>query len=250
MPGTRRSRLAFFRWFTAGCICLLTAAWLVPTPAMAQSLRGSWASMDRQVRGAERHKFTYLNDRDDVERFVRMGILVPVEENEHLRLKGVSFPVARVEVRDFLQDFAVPYHEECGEELIVTSLTRARKLQPSNAARNSVHPTGMAFDLHRPWNRSCRSWLEGMLVHLEYEDVLEATLERHPYHYHVALFPREYRQAVTQGRLWPSSRIYRVNAGDTLASIARRYQTTVSRVKEVNGIRSNMIYVGQILKLE
>ena len=232
------------------CLCLLTAGLVMSAPAAGQSLRGSWTSMDRQIRGAERHKFTYLDDRDDVDRFVRMGILVPVEENENLLLKDVSFPVARVELRDFLQEFAPVYRQECGEELIVTSLTRPRKLQPRNAARRSVHPTGMAFDLHRSWDRSCRSWLEGMLIHLEYEEVLEATLERHPYHYHVALFPREYQKAVAQGRLWPSSRIYRVSAGDTLASIARRYRTTVSRVKEVNGIRSNLIYVGQILKLE
>jgi hypothetical protein len=250
MPGTRRSRLVPSRVATIGALCGLVVGLLLASPAASQSLRGSWASMDRQIKGAQRHNFTYLDDREDVDRFVRMGILLPVEENENLRLKDVSFPVARIEVRDFLQELASGYKQECDDQLVVTSLTRPRKHQPPNAARRSVHPTGMAFDLHRPWNRACRSWLEGMLVYLEYEGVLEATMERNPYHYHVALFPREYRQTVARGRLWPESRMYRVNPGDTLSSIARRYKTTVSRVKEVNGIRSNMIYVGQLLRLE
>ena len=201
---------------------------------------------------AESHNFAYLDDREDVERFVRMGILVPVEPTEALLLKEeeVSFPYARREVRDFLVGLAPQYKEECGEELVVTSLTRPRELQPRNASRRSVHPTGMAFDLRRSWSRSCRSFLEGLMVYLEYEGVLEATLERAPYHYHVALFPRGYRQAVAEGRIWPETRLYRVSQGDTLASIARRYKTTVNRVKEVNGIRSHIIHVGQLLRLE
>ena len=40
-----------------------------------------------------------------------------------------------------------------------------------------------------------------------------------------------------------------VKKGDTLYDIARKYKTTVARIKSLNGLRSNVIYPGQKLKL-
>ncbi|MCD4796267.1 MAG: LysM peptidoglycan-binding domain-containing protein [Candidatus Cloacimonetes bacterium] len=40
-----------------------------------------------------------------------------------------------------------------------------------------------------------------------------------------------------------------VKKGDTLYDIARKYKTTVSRIKNINGLRSNTIYPGQKLRL-
>ena len=42
---------------------------------------------------------------------------------------------------------------------------------------------------------------------------------------------------------------HRVRKGDTLYDIARKYKTTVARIKSLNGLRSNVIYPGQKLKL-
>ena len=44
-------------------------------------------------------------------------------------------------------------------------------------------------------------------------------------------------------------RTYRVRKGDTLFTIARKYRTTVKRVRLRNKLRSHKIYPGQILKL-
>ena len=41
----------------------------------------------------------------------------------------------------------------------------------------------------------------------------------------------------------------RVAKGDTLWRIASRHATSVTAVKQANGLRSNRIFVGQILKL-
>ncbi|HBY96631.1 MAG: LysM peptidoglycan-binding domain-containing protein [Ardenticatenaceae bacterium] len=41
--------------------------------------------------------------------------------------------------------------------------------------------------------------------------------------------------------------IYTVQRGDTLYSIARRYNTTVEAIRQANGLSSNLIYVGQKL---
>lgn len=43
--------------------------------------------------------------------------------------------------------------------------------------------------------------------------------------------------------------IYTVKAGDTLYSIAMRYNVSVDSIKKVNGLTSNMLFVGQQLKL-
>lgn len=43
-------------------------------------------------------------------------------------------------------------------------------------------------------------------------------------------------------------RIYKVRRGDTLGSIARKYGTSVRRIKQLNGLRSDRIRAGQILR--
>jgi LysM repeat protein len=46
----------------------------------------------------------------------------------------------------------------------------------------------------------------------------------------------------------PSARTsYRVKSGDTLYDIARAYGTTVAAIKELNGLTSNTLHVGQVL---
>ena len=42
---------------------------------------------------------------------------------------------------------------------------------------------------------------------------------------------------------------YKVVAGDTLGRIAAKYGTTVAKLKQANGLRSDLIYVGQVLRL-
>lgn len=42
---------------------------------------------------------------------------------------------------------------------------------------------------------------------------------------------------------------YKVKSGDTLTAIAKKYNTTVSALKKANGLTSDLIKVGQTLKL-
>jgi len=44
-------------------------------------------------------------------------------------------------------------------------------------------------------------------------------------------------------------RKYRVKSGDTLSQIARRYHTTVAKIKKANGLRSDRIRIGQVLNI-
>lgn len=49
--------------------------------------------------------------------------------------------------------------------------------------------------------------------------------------------------AVSEGK------VHRVRSGDTLSEIARRYGTTVSKLRSVNGLTSNRLRIGQELKI-
>ncbi len=83
--------------------------------------------------------------------------------------------------------------------------------------------------------------------------MLEATRERRPSHYHVAVFPELYAayvselsSAVSGNRATAPSR-YMVRDGDSLWAIARRHRTTVSKLRAANDIRGSRIYAGQLL---
>ncbi|HVT58295.1 MAG TPA: DUF5715 family protein [Thermoanaerobaculia bacterium] len=164
---------------------------IAPPPIAAQSLLGSHESMARQNQVAQQHDYAYLRTPHDVSLAIDAGTLVPVSGNEdyELAMDEVSYPYARAEVKMFLEQLAHAYRLECGEPLVVTSLTRPITRQPWNASPISVHPTGMAVDLRRTDRRACRQWLESTLLALEAGGMIEATRELWPAHYHLAVFP-------------------------------------------------------------
>ena len=227
--------------------------------AAAQSLRGSSASLDRQVAQARRHDFTHLAGPPQLRRFVDAGLLVHLAGNRDYTLVDVSFPFARPEVRMFVERLSSQYRGACGQQLVVTSLTRPLSHQPRNASDRSVHPTGMAIDLRVPAGR-CRSWLESVLLSLEARGVLEATRERRPPHYHVAVYPKPYaayvRELTAQAaagtgedQATDAGVFHVVRRGDSLERIARRYGATVEALRRANGLTSSLIHPGQPLRV-
>lgn len=240
-------------WPLAAVVLLaLTGREVEGQPASAQVLRGSPASLDRQNRVARQHDFTFMENGERVRFFASQGWLVPVRTSRNFSLHAVSFPYARPEVALFLERLGAQYRAACGEQLVVTSLTRPTNRQPRNASDRSVHPTGMAVDLRYSRTRACRSWLEGVLMSLERQGVLEATLERRPVHYHVAVFPRQYAAYVDlmqQRQAAADSDVieYRVRRGDSLWDIARAHGTTVDELRDANGLRGSRIFVGQVI---
>lgn len=240
-------------------ICIATTCVLIAAqPAAAQELRGSRASVDRQHREARQHDFTFVRRPAQLERFVDAGLLVSLNGGDHYRLHNVSFAVARPEVKLFIERLSSQYLKACGEPLVVTSLTRPVSRQPVNASPRSVHPTGMAVDLRTPRRAACRRWLESTLLSLERRRVLDATLERAPLHFHVAVFPDEYvayvsrltgrsRKALLASAAAP--RRHTVRRPETLWAIAQRYGTTPASIRKANGLKSSVIRPGQTLKI-
>jgi hypothetical protein len=157
----------------------------------AQSLRGSLASVERQYSAAVRLDYSFLQNAAEVNRFVKEGRLVRISPSADVQLAGVSYPFGRPALKTFVQRLGSQHRAACGQPLVVTSLTRPANEQPRNASDESVHPAGMAVDL-RIGTGACRKWLEKTLLTMEKRGVIEATKERHPAHFHVAVFPTAY----------------------------------------------------------
>lgn len=248
-PGGRQRRRSHRHRLVLACVAFA----LLQGGASAQSLRGSASSLDLQTTQAAQHDFTYLPGTAQLRRFVEAGLLVSVGGNRDYTLEDVSFPFARPAAKLFIERLAGQYRRACGERLVVTSLTRPQSHQPHNASDRSVHPTGMALDLRRPQG-TCRPWLERTLLYLENQGVLEATVERSPPHYHVAVFPTQYAAYVDRltGRGTDRTRpprVYTVRRGDTLWGIAQRHATSLRALRRANGLSSTRIFPGQTLRV-
>lgn len=218
----------------------------------AQSLRGSPASIDRMYDQARSHDLTFHRTAAGVRLAVDRGELVRLSGNADYRLVGVSHPYVLPSAKTFVERLAAQYRAACGEKLVVTSATRPLSLRLANSTDRSVHPTGMAVDLRRPTEPRCLSWLRETLLHVERAGVAEATEERRPPHFHVAVFPAPYRRYVqARGGSVPAAAAarttYRVRPGDSLWSIARRHNTSVERIRDANRVTGSRIVPGQVL---
>ena len=95
------------------------------------------------------------------------------------------------------------------------------------------------------------------MLSLEEAGLLEATRERYPPHYHIAVYPKPYARYVARltarqadSRMALSERQdYTVRAGDSLWEIAESHGITVDRLKQANNLTGDRIYVGQRLTL-
>ncbi len=211
----------------------------------AQTLKGSRASMERQNQIAIKQGYTFVKTSKVVNGLVSAGDLVEVRAGNNFELSDVSYPYARPAVKAFIERLSTQYRVACGEKLTVTSLTRPIDRQPANASSDSVHPTGMAVDLRIPPKQSCRTWLENYLLAMEKDDVLDVTRERRPPHYHVAVFPDTYEQYMASAST--TTQEYTVRRGDTLSRIASSTGTSVAQLRATNGLRNDLIQVGQKL---
>ena len=235
-----------------------------PEAGAAASLTPSRTALMRQVRAAQAQGAYYAVNDYDLRTMLQSGELVRVPGDRNYVLKGsIRHPYARPEVKLFLERMGGQYRAACGQRLVVTSLVRPKHHQPRNASPFSVHPTGMAVDLRQSTDRRCRRWLERVLLSLEGRGLVEAARERYPPHYHVVLFPDPYldyveaklgETAVAEYRPQPAYVTgelvdYRVRRGDSLWTIAQRFDTTVGALRQANALSSNYIRAGEELKV-
>src|SRR4051812_1526910 len=160
-------------------------------PAHAQTLRGSRESVDLMYSTAQSRDLQFLRTTADVYEAARVGALQLITMTDDLELERATFPFVLPATKRFADSIAAAYHAGCGERIVVTSGARPLDKQPRNASPKSVHPTGMAVDFRRPKTPACLEWLRKSLVDLEDAGVIEATEEKHPPHFHVAVLHQE-----------------------------------------------------------
>jgi hypothetical protein len=157
--------------------------------ASAQSLRGSKAKVDRAYQFARRRGIDFTASRSAITDGVKDGEYVPLRGGTNVKLKGVAVPYVLPATRDFVQRLATSYRQACRAPLVVTSAMRPTTLQRTlpNGVAKSVHPTGMAVDLHAP-SGACRPWLRKELLAEAKQGTVDATEEHNPAHFHVIVF--------------------------------------------------------------
>src|SRR5512140_2242533 len=144
------------------------------------TLRGSHEKMVRQNAIAHEDHFEFAQTPQDISNLVAQRQLVALPGSSDYSTKGVSFAFARPQVLDFVERLGHDYTAACGQPLVITSLVRPIALQPRNASPLSVHPAGMAVDLHVPDQPACRAWLVKQLLTYASYNVLDVTEEKHP----------------------------------------------------------------------
>jgi hypothetical protein len=248
-----------FRFSATIAIAAITA---LPHHGTAQSLRGSMASVERMYDRAVQDGLTFYETTNAVNWAAARGELVQMHSDHGYSLKRVAFPYVRPATLAFVERLSDDYDRKCGEELIVTSAVRPESRQPRNSSSRSVHPTGMAVDLHTPTSGPCLTWLRRELLALEGTGVIEATEEHHPAHFHVAVFADEYMRfariqseerptvmivARTASTAGISAKQYKVRVGDSLWSIAQQHATSVRELVAANRLGHTKIRPGQTL---
>lgn len=144
-------------------------------------------------RQAVRGGLDFYETSTQVRRAIVRGELVALPGNANYTVSNVRTPYVRPQTKSFIADLAVDYRRTCGKPMVVTSATRPMSRKLVNSSSLTVHPTGMAVDLRKPSGR-CLTWLRKTLLAAERRGAIEATEERRPPHFHVAVLPVRYQK--------------------------------------------------------
>jgi hypothetical protein len=187
------------RLTTAALALALLGGGATAAEAKSASLRGSRAQMVEQNQVAKTHDLAFYRTTEDIRAAVTRGDLLELRGDANYDVADfVRHPYAHPAAVLFVERLAAQYHEACGQKLVVTSAVRPSNGQPRNAHELSVHPAGMALDLRVSDRATCRAWLEDTLMDMERRGLLNGIRERHPPHYHVAIYPEPYIAYATE----------------------------------------------------
>jgi uncharacterized protein (DUF2249 family) len=284
MNGRARRGAVLFGVVAAALIAVAPAAHSQRAARQPESLRGSKASVEKMYDFARSHRYPFYLTPFTLDDAIAKGKLVPLVGDEHYELtRGVGFSYSTVEAREFITQFAPQYLAACGAPLTVTSAARPMSRQPRNANPHSVHPTGIAVDIRRPYPGPCLTWVRNALAELESRGFVEATEEHHPVHLHIAVLKApgtrftlpDLTNGVVVARQAPvmptmvtatangdvrlpavaadsdgKGRVYLVRQGDTLWEVAQKTGVSVKALAEANN-RSpgSVLRPGTALKL-
>jgi len=218
------------------------------------TLLGSHEKMVRQNTVAHEDHLRFAQTPQDIADEVMARQLVALPGSADYSTKGVSFAFARPQVLDFVERLGHDYHVACGQPMLITSLVRPISRQPRNASPLSVHPAGMAVDLHVPDQPACRAWLVKQLLTYASYNVLDVTEEKHPHHLHVAVFPMAYlawaaKQPARPGTGRPEAGRSASTAGPATAGVAAPGVSQLDVGRTLEALATTLLLLGTGLAL-
>src|SRR5690606_33017349 len=101
---------------------------------------------------------------------------------------------------------------------------------------------------YKGWARELKA--AGYATDRKYPDKLISLIERYALHqFDTVTASPELAQADSESYTEPTEQ-HRVRKGDTLYSISRKYNTTVERLKQLNGLTDTTLSIGQVLQVK
>lgn len=172
-------------------------------------------------------------------------------------------------VRQANNHFGIKCHDWTGEKVYHDDDRRGECFRKYKQAKYSFrdHSLFLAnrsryaflFDLdtddYKGWAKGLRK--AGYATDRRYPDKLIDLIERYELYRYDADLPDRSRysdaaivERKIESRSIPAAETHTVRKGDTLYSIAKRYNTTVENIKKTNGLDSNNISIGQVLNIK
>jgi len=171
------------------------------------SLRGSRSSMEKQNAVADRENLTRLKNSEKIEKFKKMGLLVPIPNGTNGLIidnrLDTDRRVCRTWTVKFLKDLGTRFVKKFDRPLRVNSCVRDVETQANlrgsnaNAAsthgpRASAHLTGAAVDIARiGLSKAEQDFIRARLLANEKRGLIEATEEKRQKVWHVMVY-KEY----------------------------------------------------------
>ena len=175
----------------------------IKTQKLEPSLRGSAEAQMRQNQKAKEADLSRIKDEKELEKFVKNGLLVPLPEDDTLRIDRNlqdEFRYVRPWTKRFLQDVGKEFHAKFKKQIQVNSAVRTLTYQEElrghnrNAAtpdgpKASSHPTGATIDIAiLPMTREELQWARAKFLALEKRGVIEVTEEYGQRVFHIMVF--------------------------------------------------------------
>lgn len=178
----------------------------------APSLRATSLSQAEQNRLADADHLSRMQDKEMLQRWARLELLVPVKERTrdyYLHAVPSDYRYLRPWARLLLERLASQFRARFGQPLRITSLVRTVSYQRQLARRNgnaaaatgpkaSAHLTGACLDISKKgMTRSQQAWVRNVLYQLRSKKYLYAIEEFRQPTFHV-LVHRNYEDYVAQ----------------------------------------------------
>ena len=192
---------------------LLVVVLALPMAAhAATSLRATSSSQAEQNRLADEDHLSRMQDKQMVQRWARLELLVPIREKTrdyYLHAVPADYRYLRPWAKLLLDRLASQFRTRFGRPLRITSLLRTVSYQNALARRNanaapstgpkaSVHLTGACLDISKKgMTRTQQAWVRSVLSSLREKQYLYAIEEFHQPTFHV-LVHRRYVDYVSQ----------------------------------------------------